>query len=59
LTGLEEFKEWGFCSNMDLSDYAQIFQAGVFEGEEFDEKSLSCRKLTVPEIFEFKINEFP
>jgi hypothetical protein len=48
-----------FCSNMDLSDHAQILHIGVFEGEEFNEKSLICRKLTVLEIFEFKIIEFP
>jgi hypothetical protein len=52
-------KNWLFCSNMDLSDHAQILYIGVFEGEEFDEKSLSCRKLMVLEIFEFKVNEFP
>jgi hypothetical protein len=44
---------------MDLSDHAQIFHTGVFDGEKFNEKSLSCRKLTVLEIFEFKIDEFP
>ncbi len=48
-----------FCSNMDLSDHAHILHTGIFEGEEFNEKSLTCRKLTVLEIFEFKINEFP
>jgi hypothetical protein len=48
-----------FCSNMDLSDHVQILYIGVFEGEEFDEKSLSCRELMVLEIFEFKVNEFP
>jgi hypothetical protein len=48
-----------FCSNMDLSDHAQILHTGVFEGEEFNEKSLTCRKLTVLEIFEFKIIKFP
>ncbi len=47
-----------FCSNMDLSDHAHIFHTGVFEGEEFNEKSFICRKLTVLEIFE-SINEFP
>jgi hypothetical protein len=50
---------WGFCSNMDLSDHAQILYTRGFEGEEFKEKSLSCRKLTVLEIFELKVNEFP
>jgi tetratricopeptide (TPR) repeat protein len=50
---------WLFCSNMDLSDHGQILHTGVFEGEEFNEKSLICRKLTVLEIFEFKIIEFP
>ena len=49
----------GFCSNMELSDHAHILHTEVFEGEEFNEKSLNCRKLTVLEIFEFKINEFP
>jgi hypothetical protein len=44
---------------MDLSDHAQILHIGVFEGEEFNEKSLSRRKLMVLEIFEFKVNEFP
>jgi hypothetical protein len=44
---------------MDLSDHSQIFHAGVLEGEEFNGKSFGCRKLTVPEIFEFKMNEFP
>jgi hypothetical protein len=49
----------GFCSNMDLSDHAQILYTRGFEGEDFKEKSLSCRKLTVFEIFEFKVIEFP
>jgi hypothetical protein len=44
---------------MDLSDNAYILHTGGFEGKEFNEKSLSCRKLTVLEIFEFKVNEFP
>jgi hypothetical protein len=48
-----------FCSNMDLSDHAQILHTGGFVGEEFREKSLNCRKLTVFEKFEFKVNEFP
>jgi hypothetical protein len=48
-----------FCSNMDLSDHAQILRTGDFVGEEFREKSLNCRKLAVFEIFEFKVNEFP
>jgi hypothetical protein len=43
---------------MDLSDHAHILHTGVFEGEEFNEKTFTCRKLTVLEIFE-KINEFP
>ncbi len=47
-----------FCSNMDLSNHPHILHTGVFEGEEFNEKSFICRKLTVLEIFE-KINEFP
>ncbi len=46
-----------FCSNMDLSDHDQILHTGVFEGEEFNEKSLICRKLTVLVIFEI-FNEF-
>ena len=45
----------GFCSNMDLSDHAQILHTGAFEDKVFNEKSLSCRKLTVLEIFEFKV----
>ncbi len=47
-----------FCSNMDLSYHAYILHTGVFEGEEFNEKSFICRKLTVLEIFEI-FNEFP
>ncbi len=56
------FLSWrygGFCSNMDLSDHAQILHTGVLEGEEFNEKGFSCRKLTVLEIIAFKINELP
>jgi hypothetical protein len=45
-------------SNMDLSDHAHILHTGVFEVEEFNEKSFICRKLTVLEIFEI-FNEFP
>jgi hypothetical protein len=44
---------------MDLSDQAQILYTRGFEGEEFKEKSLNSRKLTILEIFEFKVNEFP
>jgi hypothetical protein len=44
---------------MDLSDHAQILYTRGFEDEELKEKSLSCRKITVLEIFEFKVNEFP
>jgi hypothetical protein len=44
---------------MDLSDHSQIFHTGVLEGEEFNEKGFSCRKLTVLEIIAFKINELP
>jgi hypothetical protein len=43
---------------MDLSDHAQILYTRGIEGEEFEEKSLSCRKITVLEIFEVKVNEF-
>ncbi len=43
---------------MELSDHAHILHTEVFEGEEFNEKSLICRTLTVLEIIEFKINEF-
>jgi hypothetical protein len=43
---------------MDLSDYAHILHTGVFEGEEFNEKSLICRKLTVLKIIAFKKKEF-
>ncbi len=50
---------WLFCSNMDLPDHAQILHTGVLEGEEFNERSFSCRKLTVLEIITFKINELP
>jgi hypothetical protein len=44
---------------MDVSDHAQILYTRGFEGEEFEEKSFSCRKLTVLEIFDLKVNEFP
>jgi hypothetical protein len=43
---------------MDLSDHGHILHTGVFEGGEFNEKSLICRELTVLEIFEI-FNEFP
>jgi hypothetical protein len=44
---------------MDLSDQALILHTEVFEGEEFNEKSLICRKLRVLEIIAFKSSEFP
>ncbi len=49
----------GFCSNMDLSDHAYILHTEVFEGEKLNEKILTSWKLTVVEIIELKINEFP
>jgi hypothetical protein len=44
---------------MDPSDHAYILYTGVSEGEEFNEKSLICRKLTVLKIIAFKSSEFP
>ncbi len=49
----------GFSSNMDLSDHAHILYTGVFECEKLNEKILTSWKLTILEIIEFKINEFP
>jgi hypothetical protein len=44
---------------MDLSDHAHILYTGVFECEKLNEKILTSWKLTILEIIEFKINEFP
>ncbi len=44
---------------MELSDHAHILHTGAFEGEKLNEKILTSWKLTVLEIIEFKINEFP
>jgi hypothetical protein len=44
---------------MDLSDHAYILHTGVFEGEEFNEKSLRYRKLTVLKTIAFESSEFP
>ncbi len=38
LINLKTITNRSFCSNMDLSDHAHIFHAGVFEGEEFNKK---------------------
>jgi hypothetical protein len=49
----------GFCSNLGHLAHAQILHTVGFKGEEFNEGSLDCRKLTILEIFEFKVTELP
>ena len=46
------------CSN-GFKSLLLVMQAGVFEGEEFNNKGSRCGSLTVPEIIAVKITKFP